>query len=296
MNNFINYPINCKILIIMALNIANEFSQLKKVIVCYGDSLPEYGKYKSNDPQFLKFHHLIWNKSLLLKQQGIFFRILEKYGVKLEFAKTNKNYPWQTYTRDIGFVYQNNFFYSKNRAFKEREGEIESMLDIIKKEAVQGEIIPIEEGALDGGDILVREKEVFIGLSDRTNKEALNFLDRHFSIKPLFLGEMVMHLDTRLTLLPSRKILIYPQAFQKDDLDYLKKQFDFIEVAKKEAESLAINVLVVNPETIVVHAAHKKIQTKLKRAGFNVKVIDYSEPIALAGSFRCTTLPLQRLF
>jgi N-dimethylarginine dimethylaminohydrolase len=104
-----------------------------------------------------------------------------------------------------------------------------------------------------------------------------------------------MHLDTRVTILPGRSLLIHPGAFLPDDLDILKSQFNMIEVTEAEALAMATNVFVVNPETVVLHSGFDHIAKLIESEGLKVELINYSEPNALLGSFRCATMPLARL-
>jgi N-dimethylarginine dimethylaminohydrolase len=273
------------------LKIKDEFSPLKAVIVGYGQAVPQYNEYLKNRYDWLA--NIQWDKELLLRQQENFFNVLKKYGVEVLLTDVDRDCPWQMYTRDIGFVYQDKFIYFMRRELHEREFEFESI-----EKYFQGidpaRIIKIKNGKVEGGDVLVDSDQLYIGLSDRTNEEGIQEIEKYFPVKRLYLGKRVMHLDTRMTILPGKNLLIYPGAFTRPDLEYLRERFNFIEVTEEEALSLGTNVFIINPETIVVNKAHRRIQSELQQKGFKVEVVDYSEPIVLEGSFRCTTLPVWR--
>lgn len=74
----------------------------------------------------------------------------------------------------------------------------------------------------------------------------------------------------------------------------LESRYKFIPVLEEELLDLGTNVFMVNPETIFSPTHNKRINEELKKVGFNVVELDYTEPINLGGSFRCTTLPLVR--
>ena len=103
-----------------------------------------------------------------------------------------------------------------------------------------------------------------------------------------------MHLDTRLTLLPKQIALVNISAFQNTDLNFLRSNYKIIEVHDSETKKLGTNVFVINPETIVVPMQHIRIAKEIESFGLKVELVDYTEPINLGGSFRCTTLPLLR--
>ncbi len=275
----------------MSLNISNEFSTLRSVVVCWGDNIPEYGKYKTNDPEFTKFHPFAWNKQLLLKQQEKFFKVLKKYKVKLIFPKTKPVLPQQMFTRDTGFVIGNKLFYSGKRKFKVRNGEIEELLNVLQ--LPKEDVININ-AYVEGGDVLVEGvNSAFIGQSSRTGVDSIREMSNHFKVKALEMTDMVMHLDTRLTLLPNNLALINSSAFTKNHLQSLAIKYKLLEVSPEETKRLGTNVFVINPETICVPSEHSRIINMLSK-DFKVEVLDYSEPINLSGSFRCTTLPLKR--
>lgn len=276
----------------MKLNITGEFTELKKVVVCWGEHLPEYETYKTADPEFHKFHHDPWNKDLLLKQQEMFFKNLEKYNVDLLFPKTDKYLPWQMYTRDVGFVIESNFYYAKDRALRDRNGELDLLLELLN--LTVDDMVELS-GRIEGGDILIQNaNQVYVGISSRTNEEAIIKLSDRLKTRTFFLGKSVMHLDTRLNLLPNNIALIYPEAFSRLDLKYLQERYTIIPVSEEEAKKLGTNVLVVNPETVFIPTQHQRIARIISDYGLNTELVDYTEPIALGGSFRCTTLPLVR--
>lgn len=273
------------------LHIHDEFSELKKVVVCYGDQVPLAEEYKTDDPQETKWGWRSWDKQLLLDQQKIFFEKLSQYDVELIFPETQKGMDWQMYTRDTAFVVNDTLYYADTRTLKARRGEIEKLKAAIS--SYNPAMMPISN-KIEGGDVLNYEGGCFVGISNRTSQEAVSELRTRCEVKSFFLGDDVMHLDTRLTLLPNKYVLAHLEAFQPQDQDFLKDQFKVISVTKAETDKLGTNVFVVNPETVFVEAAQTRIQNELKSAGFKIEAIPYTEPIALGGSFRCTTLPLQR--
>ena len=280
------------ILPFMKLNISNEFGSLKSVVVCWGENVPKYEEYKTDDPEFTKFHPYSWDKDLLLTQQDKFFQLLEKYNVKLIFPKMQKHLIWQMYTRDTGFVIGSNFYYSNVRKLKARNGEVESLLGTLN---LQSENIVAIDAEIEGGDILVTgESHAYVGHSSRTNENAISTLKQNVELKTIELGENVMHLDTRFTVMPNNIALINKSAFRKKQLDKLSSKYNLIEVFDDETKKLGTNMFVINPKTVVVPKQHSRIAKELEEKGLKIEMIEYSEPINLGGSFRCTTLPLER--
>lgn len=277
----------------MKLHITDEYSPLRDVVVCWGTSIPKCEDYSRDDPEYLKYHERPWDKELLLKQQEGFFKALEKYDIKLHFPEVKPGLIWQMYTRDTAFVVRDQLYYSNLRAFKERNGEMEELMKLIKSLGITTtqELI---KGTIEGGDILVDSRGIFVGNGGRTENATIEELLEYEEGKKLFLGENIMHLDTRLTLLPRDYALIISEAFTDEDLELIKGRYKLLHVLPEEALDLATNVFMVNPETIFSPKHNTRINEMLKKEGFNLEIVDYTEPIALGGSFRCTTMPLVR--
>lgn len=276
----------------MRLKVENETGVLKSVLVCWGESIPEYESYKSDEPEFLKYHPYSWDKALLLRQQDAFFKLLQKYDVELIFPKVEPSCPWQMYTRDVAFVIGSILYYADSRTFKAREGEIECVLEVLQLKTDQVRALSAE---IEGGDVIVTgPSAAYIGHGSRTSNEAIAMLSEEQHITKIELGDHVMHLDTRLTLMPNNIALINASTFDTTTLESLTKKYDCIAVTDEETKKLGTNVFVLNPETVVVPEQHRRIGGELAQKGLKVEYIDYTEPINLGGSFRCTTLPLVR--
>lgn len=279
----------------MKFHVSDEISQLKAVVVCWGYGIPDFRSYSSNDPEFTKYHKRSWDKELFLKQQEEFFQQLSKYGVTLHFPETSDNLFWQAYSRDTAFVVHDRMYYAKNRGLGERAGEIDPLLKLITTLGVKPEqIIELTKGKMEGGDVLVDTEQIYIGNGSRTDAKTVEELTGKLPCQRLFLGQNVMHLDTRFTILPNKYALIHRPTFKQEDLKLLEARFKLIDVRDEELLELGTNVFVVNPETIFSPKHNRRINQELQKKGFNLVEIDYTEPINLGGSFRCTTMPLVR--
>lgn len=276
----------------MKLHITDEFSPLKSAVVCWADHAPIWEEYKSSDPEFIKYHPFRWDKSVMLKQQEQYFALLERYGVSLIFPQTAQALTNQMFTRDTAFVIGDTLFYGGNRKYGDRNGEIVKLLDALRLEPDQ--VVSIE-GNVEGGDVLIAgDAKCFLGQTSRTGVEAAQELSSHAQVYPFVLGDHVMHLDTRLTVLPNNVALCHIPSFLPSDIEMLRSRYTVVEVTDAQKQKLGTNVFVINPETIVVPIQHSSIGDALRNLGFKIELIDYTEPINFGGSFRCTTLPLYR--
>ena len=271
------------------LNIHDEISPLTDLCVCRGTAVPRYQGYENDHPEFDVFPMQPWDREKLLDQQEAFYETMRRYEVRLHFVPPSDVHPWATYTRDTGFVIGDALYFSRTRELPERTGEIEIVQSILPD-------VPMVEiqGQIEGGDVLIDEGRAWVGLGTRTTPEAAAELGQHVEVIPLYLGPKIMHLDTRMTILPGRHLLTVPGVFRPEDLKLLTDRFTMIEVTEDEARAMATNVFVINPQTVVVHAGFQRIAQAIEAHGLMVERVDWSEPNALLGSFRCATMPLAR--
>lgn len=276
------------------LNVTSEFAPLKDVAVCVGEFIPEYEGYQNDDPEFTKYHHEFWDKELLIRQQYNFFETLDQRGITLHHPKRSPKLEQQMFTRDVGFVVGDTFYYSPKRKRKDRNGEIEKMLPVVQ--AFYGsKIKALQNGFIEGGDVLIDEDIVFVGLGSRTSPEIIDELSQFFNVHACKLGPRVMHLDTRFSILPKKLALVYRENFTTDDVSLFESRYRCLSLTREEAESLGCNVFWLNTETVIMAKQHQRVQDILRNEKFEVISIDYSEPIRQGGSFHCTTMPLRRL-
>ncbi|MEM9138663.1 MAG: arginine deiminase family protein [Pseudomonadota bacterium] len=273
----------------LRLNIVDETAPLTDLCVCRGEAVPDHEGFHTDHPEFDTFQMLPWDRDTLVRQQDAFYAVMDRHGVRLHFVAPRPQHPWAMYTRDTGFVLGDTLYYAEARELPERVGEIDHVRAALPD--VPMHALP---GRIEGGDVMPDGDVVFVGLGTRTDAASAQALGAFANVRPIHLGPTVMHLDTRMTILPGRIALICPAPFQADDLAFLADRFRFIEVTETEAQAMATNVFVVNPETVVVHAGFPRIIAEIEAHGLKVEPVDWSQPNALLGSFRCATMPLAR--
>ncbi|MEO0493743.1 MAG: arginine deiminase family protein [Actinomycetota bacterium] len=279
------------------LHIRDETSPLTDLCVCRGTAIPDFADfdgYRDAPDESARFPPKRWDRDRFLAQQEQLYEVFDRHGVRLHFVDHDDDLVWQAYTRDTGFVVGDRLFYAPERGLPERHGEIDVVMGSIP--GLDGRTVELERGRIEGGDVMPDDDLVFVGLGTRTDRAAAEELAEHVDaeVVTLDLRSAVMHLDTRMTVLPGRRALIHPPAFRTDDLALLRRRFTFVEVDADEAAGLGTNGFVIDPETILVHTGHERIARAIEAEGLRVERVDYADPIALLGSFRCTTMPLAR--
>ena len=149
---------------------------------------------------------------------------------------------------------------------------------------------------IEGGDVLVHAPYVFVGLSQRTNLQAVDSLQRQlgkdWQVISFQLSPHILHLDCVMAILNEDTIICCPELIlsNREKLqDIFKEQ---ILISDEQVFHMAANILTVNPENVLIEQRHKKLQVDLQKRGIKAHPISWSEIKKLGGLFRCCTCPL----
>jgi dimethylargininase len=144
-----------------------------------------------------------------------------------------------------------------------------------------------EPGTLDGGDVLCVGKNIYVGLSARSNQNAVEQLQDY--LKPF--GYVVkgvsvsgcLHLKSAVTQVKKDMLLINPEWANRDDFPGMK----FIEVAP--SEPFAANAVLVNG-TIIYSTSYPNTQKHLADVGIRMTLVDTDELAKAEGALTCCSL------
>lgn len=269
----------------------SEFGTLKEVLLCP----PKFMKIREVINETQK-HYLNENidTNLAGRQHQHLLETLQQHEIQTHLLAAHPELPEQVFTRDIGFTIGDTLFAAQMKR-KIRQGESKSFQLWLEQHGIQAVDMNDE---IEGGDVIVDGNAVWVGLSNRTTKQAIEELRSHlpnYDIKELKFDPAYLHLDCVFQPISHKKALCYPPAFTADTLELIQNQFELIEVDKEEQFTLATNVLSIGEKKIISLTLNKKTNEQLRQHGFNVIPIDISEIIKSGGSFRCVTLPLKRL-
>ena len=140
---------------------------------------------------------------------------------------------------------------------------------------------------IDGGDILVVGKQIFVGLSARTTSGGVAalaaFVAPHgYSVSGVRLGD-ALHLKTAVTAL-SDDLLLHNPAWVDAALFP-----GFNAVAVAPDEPFAANILRL-PDRILSQTAHPRTTAIVAAAGFAVETVDMSELAKAEAGLTCSSL------
>lgn len=144
-----------------------------------------------------------------------------------------------------------------------------------------------EPSTLDGGDVLVLGKRIYVGLSTRSNQAAVDQLndllrEYDYTVSGIQLQDC-LHLKSAVTRVDDATLLINknwvdPSCFPN---------FDLIEI--DPSEPFAANCLPI-AGAIIYSTAFPKTRAKLEERGYNVLAVDVSELAKAEGAVTCCSL------
>lgn len=217
------------------------------------------------------------------KQQHAYYcSVLQKLGLTLISLPTDETYPDGCFVQDPCVAIGDNALITNQKA-SSRKGEgnaIEKIIKHFKKIKYMK-----SEGNMDGGDVLITPKKIFVGLSKRTNKNGISqlkkFLAKDISVIPV-LVKNYLHLLTGITYL-GKNTMIASELINKS----LFNDFEIITVSQEN--EYAANCLTID-NTVVMPKGYKKIAKQIKNKGFEVIEVEMSEFKKADGGVTCLSL------
>lgn len=281
----------------MKVQVNDEYSQLKKVVVSSANYYDPTNLAINNETiKYYAENGGVPTKEAILQEQKKFWDTLKQLNVEVLEAKQVDGSKGQMFTRDLAFVIGDKFFISNMRK-ENRKLAINGWEHIISQIETD-KIVKVPSNIyLEGGDVLIDNKTVYVGLSERTNMDGVEFLksilDDSYTIIPLKLKPKFLHLDVVFTIVNPNLALVYKEGLEEESYELLEK-YNKIEITEKEQFELATNVFVVNPQTLIMNSNHIRIADEFKKLNINIIFLDMSETAKDGGAFRCTTCPIER--
>jgi len=270
----------------------SEYGTLQKVVLCE----PQYMEIKEaiNDVQ-KKYMVDNIDRSLAILQHQQFEETLRNAGVEVIKLRPSKDHPEQVFTRDIGFTLGNRLFISE-MANPIRQGEEKVLAQWMNEHNISYK--KLSTHSIEGGDVIMDGNRVFIGISYRTCMDAIQALQKElpdFEILPIPFNPKYLHLDCVFNILSSKDALIYPEALDPKIVELLSSMYNLIEVSESEQFSMGTNVLSIGNKRVLSLPINQEVNKQMRQHGYEVLEVDFSEIIKSGGSFRCCSMPIERL-
>ena len=204
-------------------------------------------------------------------QHEEYVRALKSLGCELMELPAEPDLPDSVFVEDAAFILPEVAIITRPGA-DSRKPETESIARVVSP---YRKLVHLKEPAtLDGGDVLVLGKKIFIGLSTRSNQEAIDQLNAllaeyGYSVTGVHLHDC-LHLKTAVSRVDDQTLLINKNWL---DLHHFEN-YRLIEVDPDEP--FAANCLPVG-ESIIYPTTFPKTCARLEEAGYTVVKVDVSE-------------------
>ena len=190
---------------------------------------------------------------IVLEEHYNYIKSIREAGLKINLLEPLEEYPDSIFVEDPALAYKSNIIIL-NPFDPTRNGE----KNIIKNEIKHlfNKIFFVEDGFIEGGDILNISNHFIIGLSERTNKlgaENLSNILKNLgaTVEICKTPKGILHFKSECSVLDNDTILVSSNMAK---LDYLKSNFKLIELPIGEegaANSLRINDKLLLPDGFV---------------------------------------------
>ena len=217
-------------------------------------------------------------------QHSLYEEILEELGCRVEHLDEELDFPDSVFVEDIAIVLDEIAIITRPGALS-RRGERPSIEQALSPHRslkyIQAPAI------LDGGDVVVVANDIYVGISTRSNTEAVRQLralvaDHGYSVEEVeFNG--CLHLKSAVTAVSDDILLINPEWV---DAGAFPKQAC---ISIDPAESNAANVVRIG-STILFAADFPRTGQRLSALGYDARPVVASELAKAEGALTCCSL------
>ncbi len=228
-------------------------------------------------------------------QHQMFVNVLKNEGIQVEHLPVKDHLNEQVFTRDIGFTLGETLFIA-NMASEIRKEETAILTHALEKDETSCQ--QLDGPSIEGGDVLIDGKTIYVGVSERTTQAAIDVLKQQlpdFDIYLLPLVGDILHLDCTFNIVSEKDALIYRDGLTAEAVEMLEKRYNLIDVSVEEQFTLGTNVLAIGHKKVISLPDNKAVNKQLTDKGYHVIEVAFDEIIKSGGSFRCCTLPVVRM-
>jgi dimethylargininase len=222
----------------------------------------------------------------MLAQHAAYATTLRALGLAVDLLEPLPGFPDAYFVEDVAVIVPELAVIARPGAPSRRE-EAESMVPVL---SLHREVVRLEQPAtLDGGDVLVADRTVFVGLSARTNAEGAaqlaRFLEPHGYRTRTIPVAAGLHLKSSVSFLGGETLLVTERFADAPEL------LGYRRIVVDAGDEAACNTLLVNG-TLLAPAGFAGARRKLEEAGLPIVELDVSEARKMDGGLSCMSLRL----
>lgn len=222
--------------------------------------------------------------NLARAQHAAYERALADSGYRIERLPSGVDMPDAVFVEDTAIVFAEVAIITRPGAAS-RRGEVAAVAEALARYRDLRRIEP--PATMDGGDVLVAGRHVFVGLSSRTNREAVRQLRRLLDPFDYTVCEVAMenclHLKSAATLVADGVLLVNPLWI--DEAAFTG--FDFVRVDPSEPS--AANALRLR-DRVIFPSAFPLTARRLRARGWRVDLVEAGELAKAEGAVTCCSV------
>ena len=222
--------------------------------------------------------------ALAKKQHAEYCKALENLGLKLIWVKGDDTLPDSCFVEDTAIIIGEKAIIC-NMKVKSRAREVIEVAKVLEK---LKEIYYIKPPVtIDGGDALKIENKIFVGISERTNMQAVHQLKKILNnsdveVVPVKVKN-VLHLKSACTYLGNNYVILSKGHFDVNILQGYEK------ILVPKGEAYAADCLAIDG-TVLMAKGYPKTKKMIEAAGFSVKEMEISEFRKGEGALTCLSI------
>ena len=213
---------------------------------------------------------------------------LERAGVRVTVLSALMAYPDSVFIEDAALCLPEGIIILRPGAAS-RTGEAAVLADDL---GALGHVVVVQDSAgfVDGGDVLLTDSEIFIGLSERTDRPGCAWLQSilegwGYRVRAVRTPAGVLHLKSDCCALDSDTVLVTRRLAAAGCFASLRV------LTVPVGEEAAANSLRVN-DRVLVPAGFPATAEKIAAAGYAVEIVPVSQANLLDGGLSCMSLRL----
>lgn len=220
-----------------------------------------------------------------LSEHGAYLAALRDSGVETLLLQPLEAYPDSVFVEDAALCLPEGFIVLRPGA-PSRRGEAGEMAADFER--LNYDFRRINNGAIDGGDILVTDRVVMVGRSDRTDDDGFSELEEllagwGYAARLVDTPAGVLHLKSDCAILDSDTVLATRRLAQSGCFD------DFRVLELPVGEEAAANCIRVNDQ-VLAPSGFPATAELLDRAGYRVETVPAAQAALLDGGLSCQSL------
>ena len=224
--------------------------------------------------------------SVAVQQHKTYIQALEETGVQVIVLPPEERYPDSCFVEDT-MICTPEFVVFCNSVEASRNGEV-SLIKDANLDFANRDVYQIRSpGFLEGGDVMMVGKKVFVGISNRTNEQGVLQLDaivRNYGWETIRIAfSDMLHLKTGMSYLENNMLLIREDWMKHNAFS----AFDKIPVPHNE--TAAANCVWLNG-FVIMPAGYPRTKYQLTSAGYKVLSVPISEFQKIDGGVSCLSV------